>query len=167
MSSSQEASSHKFYVYQHIHPESKQVVYVGKGTAGRAWSCGFSSGAIHGRGNRTKEHQTWIHALLNSGYTPADFVVIVAQGLDGTSAREIETELTEECRVGGAPLFNIMCYGVEKNAVLSPEQRIQAVDLRTKGLSYAKIARQIGVSTMTVWRALHGKTKAYREAAHA
>ena len=58
------------------------MVYVGKGTAGRAWACGHSSGAKHGRGNRTKVHQDWIFDLLQRGYTPDDFVEIALRRND-------------------------------------------------------------------------------------
>jgi predicted transcriptional regulator len=34
-----------------------------------------------------------------------------------------------------------------------------AAQLRVEGSSYEKIANQLGVSTMAVWRALNGRTK--------
>lgn len=152
----------RYYVYLHKHPETQAVVYVGKGTAGRAWSCSTSPNSKRGRGNRTSEHQSWIDTLLNSGYTPADFVEILAKGLSDEEARHLEQETTEEQRVTGSPLFNVMCYGVIKNAVLSNEQVRLAEDFRNQqNLSYVKIASKLGTNTMTIWRALNNKTKAY------
>lgn len=151
----------KFYVYIHFHPESKEVVYVGKGTAGRAWQCGYSTAkAPDGlRGNRTKEHQQWIEKLLFVGYTPSDYVQIIAQGLDKKSAYRFEAELTEQHKIAGAKLFNRSCYGRTDILVLTPNTLKTAAQLRVDGLSYAKIAKQLEVSTMAVWRALNGKTK--------
>ena len=67
------------YVYLHKHPETQQIVYVGKGTAGRAWSCNTSLKDLRARQN----------------------------------------------------------------------------------LSYVKTASKLGTNTMTIWRALNNKTKAY------
>jgi hypothetical protein len=157
-------SGNRFYVYLHIHPETKEVVYVGKGTGGRAWAIGSSS-SPSGRGNRTKEHQTWIQGLLNAGYTPADYVVIAAQSLDNRSARKIEAELTEENKNSGAKLFNIQCYGVPQHTVLSPQQIDSVFAMRAQGLTYSTIAERMNTATMTTWRALNGKTKSYGKAA--
>jgi hypothetical protein len=157
-----EIPSSKFYVYLHRHPETQQVVYVGKGTAGRAWACGTSTNAKHGRGTRTPQHQEWIDSLLDQGYTPADFVKIVKQGLDSKTALTLELELTEQYK-NSSTLFNVMCYGTA-NSVLTPEQLKKANGLREEfATSYSKIAQQIGATPMTVWRALNKKTKSYSE----
>jgi hypothetical protein len=150
-------SKNRYYVYTHSHPETKEVVYIGKGTAHRAWLCDQS---------RTAEHKQWISKLVQQGYTPADFVNIVAQGLDNRSALDIEKETTEEYRISGAKLFNLLCYGTFKNTALSPKQLTDAADLREQGISYSKIAAAVDATTMTVWRALNNKTKAYRSAAN-
>lgn len=150
----------KYYVYLHVHPETKVVVYVGKGTAGRAWACGHSSGAKNGRGNRTKEHQGWIFDLLKKGYTPDDFVEIIAKNLTNREAVQFENEATEYYK-SLSPLFNMMCYGHPTLAALSPEQMREAQELRSQGLSYSLIAESIKGSTQTVWRFLTNKTKCY------
>jgi hypothetical protein len=150
-------------VYLHRHPVTGEVVYIGKGTAGRAWACGTSTNAKHGRGTRTPQHQKWIESLLDQGYTPADFVVIVERGLDSKTALVLELELTEQYKITNT-LFNVMCYGTTKLAVLTPEQLKKANGLREEfATSYSKIAQQVGATTMTVWRALNNKTKSYSE----
>lgn len=146
----------RYYVYTHFHPQTKEVVYVGKGTAHRAWLCEQS---------RTTEHKQWIADLTQQGFTPGDFARIEAQGLDNKSALEIERELTEEYKNSGAKLFNLHCYGRKDIAVLTPEQILMAGTLRSEGVSYSKIALQLGFSTMTIWRALNGKTKSYQRGA--
>ncbi len=153
----------KFYVYLHFHPETKQIVYVGKGTAGRAWQCGTSLNARHGRGNRTEKHQQWIVALLEEGYTPADFVQIVEQGLSPEAALQLEADLTEQHKAEG--LFNRDCYGRKSITVLAPEQILLAGSLRSEGYSYSRIALRLEKTTMTIWRALNGRTKSYQQGA--
>lgn len=161
-------ASNRYYVYTHFHPETKEVVYVGKGAGGRAWATGYSTAkASRGlRGNRTEEHQRWITELLEAGHTPGDYVQIVAQGLDNGSALDIEKETTEKYVSLCAKLFNLACYGTLKNTVLSPKQLAEASELRKQGVSYSKIAKTVTATTMTVWRALNNKTKAYKAAAN-
>ena len=150
----------KYYVYKHFHPISKETVYIGKGTAGRAWACGYSDAkASEGRrGNRTKTHQKWIADLLELGYTPADFVEIVQSGLSNSEALLLERALIDKAGYEG--LFN-KPYGKLK---ISKEALAKGRNLLASGFSYKQAAQEIGVSTMCLWRADNNKTKGLKYA---
>ena len=148
----------KFYVYLHVDPDSGKVVYVGKGTAGRAWSCGSSTAVPGKRGNRTKEHNAWISQLLARGYTPADFVRIKWQALDEPTARRIEAELLE--KHSSEALFNRR-YGLA-NLKITPEKVRAGREAREQGATWEEAANLVGVSKMTLWRALTNRTKALK-----
>jgi len=142
----------KYYVYEHFHPVTGEVVYIGKGTAGRAWSCGSSTAKPGLRGNRTAEHNGWITALLNQGFTPADFVRIIQQGLTNNEALKLEKELLDDSKYVG--LFNRLCP-----TKLTQEQVRDGRYMLEHGIPYSQAANKLGVSTMTLWRAMNGKTK--------
>src|ERR1700683_3381956 len=60
------------YVYLHFHPQRPdEIVYVGRGSGGRAWS---SDG-------RSTAHQLWMMEWQGLGYSPDQFVRIAARGL--------------------------------------------------------------------------------------
>ena len=148
------------YVYHHRDPETAAIKYVGAGTAGRAWACGWSSKGGPRRGNRTELHQLWLNSLFERGYTMGDIVVIVVQGLHSSEALAIERE--EILRYPVNQLFNIQ---TRKDCLVMKDSQLQlAIAMRADNKSYAKIARAIGVSTMTAHRALNDKTKGYLNA---
>lgn len=148
----------KYYVYLHVDPDSGKVVYVGKGTAGRAWSCGSSTAVPGKRGNRTKEHNEWISQLLARGFTPADFVKIHRQALSEREARHIEATLLEN--YSAHALFNRPC-GLA-NLKITPEKARAGSEALAKGATWEEAATLVGVSKQTLWRALTNRTKALK-----
>jgi hypothetical protein len=86
-----------YYLYEHCHPETGEIVYVGIGTGSRAWNSGTSSGSY-----REQEHADWIEQLYLQGYTMADIVKISCSLLDKKDALELEDKLIKEQR----PKFN-------------------------------------------------------------
>lgn len=137
----------KYYWYQHVDPDSQEVVYVGYGSGGRAWQCGSSHSPL-----RSKEHCKWADELLERGITPDEWVVIGDRGISKDEAKEIELQLIHELK----PKFNmsIRYPGLKFTAELYDI----AVDLRNKGCSYKAIADEIGLSVMAVHRGLTGKS---------
>lgn len=146
------------YVYLHRDPITNEVRYVGAGSKGRAWACGWSSKGGSRRGNRTKEHQAWLNFLFDAGYTMGDIVKILAQGLSTNDAHAIENE--EILRYDATLLFNIQT--IPSLLVLDNDKLFLTRKLREYGKSYAEIANEVGVSTMTVYRALNNQTKGYQ-----
>lgn len=138
------------YVYEHFDPRTGEVRYVGKGTGGRAWSVARS-------GSRSLAHFEWLTEIQEHGFTPDQFVRVIARGLSNKEA--LRLELLTIKAYGYDRLFNsTMSHGLMLNA----EQLQRAELLRREGLSHAVIAERIGTSTMTVYRALTGQTKGYR-----
>ena len=136
-----------YYVYFHIDPESSEVVYVGKGSRGRAWHCAESN-------SRGEDHALWMNGLIQEGFTPDAWVKIVESSLEEAEAFQLEKEEVDTRR----PKFNSKKDGACKLTSFDLEE---IKFWRDRGLSYEKIADKIGSSTMTVFRAYNGKTKNY------
>lgn len=85
------------YVYIHFHPEREtEVVYVGKGTRGRAWD----------DARRCPDHRRWLRDWQNLGYAPDQFVKLVKRNLTSREAETEERKLIASYRNQGALLFN-------------------------------------------------------------
>lgn len=137
------------YVYLHRDPETHEVRYVGAGSGGRAWTCDS---------HRSPEHRRWLTLQFNFGYTMGDIVEVVAQGLCTSDARAMEIELVQE--QDPAHLFNIQT--IPSLLALSEDNFRLAQKFHAEGVSYAKIGVTLGVSTMTVYRALNNQTRGYQ-----
>lgn len=137
----------KYYWYKHVDPDTKEVVYVGHGSGGRAWQCGSSHSPL-----RSKEHCKWADDLLARGVTPDEWVEVGDRGISKEEAREVEQMLIHELK----PKFNksIRYAGLKFTLELYDE----AVRLRSEGLSYKKIGEALGLSTMVIHRGLSGKS---------
>jgi DNA-directed RNA polymerase specialized sigma24 family protein len=114
---------------------------------------GTSVKSVAKYGHRKVEHQEWLERMTEKGYTASDWVVIIAQGLTKTSAAKLEQSYIREER----PLFNSPIG--KKLLALSEADVKEAECLRVRGLSYKRIAEQLGCATMTVWRTLTGVNK--------
>jgi hypothetical protein len=90
----------KHYVYIHVHPQHpddvNHVVYVGVGTDSRAWS----------RRERVKDHSHWMRDWQDLGYTPDQYVRVVARKLTKKQALEFEAKLIQWHLKKGCTLFN-------------------------------------------------------------
>jgi DNA-binding NarL/FixJ family response regulator len=139
--------SNSYYVYLHQDPISKRVLYVGHGKGVRAWSCGSTS--------RSEEHVKHLSDMMEQGFIPSDWVVILHRGLSKKQAAYVERGTIKEY---GNPQFN-KNFG-EKVLVWTKETFATAKGLREDGLSYEKIAKKLGISAMTVHRAINNNTPA-------
>ena len=141
-----------YYVYFHTDPDTQEVMYIGFGTGERAWI-----GRCNNRNN--SEHVEWLASQQAKLRTPDEYVSIEFKSFDKNEALAKERELIEDL----APKFNYTGKW-EWCMVLNEEQLKSARYLRDEtGLSYKAIATEIGVSTMTIYRALNGQTKGYNE----
>ena len=136
------------YVYIHRDPETHEVRYVGAGSGGRAWTCDS---------HRSSEHRNWLTFQFNAGHTMADITSIIAQKLHYTEALAIERE--EISQYDPTRLFNVLTK--PSLLVMQDAQLLEVKTLRLQGKAYAVIAAMIGVSTMTVYRALNNQTRGY------
>jgi len=92
----------RYYVYEHYDPDTDEIVYVGMGSLGRAWSFA-DTGTAARRGNRPPEHATWAYALCDRGISPEDFVRVTDSGLSREDALALERDRILEL---GYPKFN-------------------------------------------------------------
>jgi hypothetical protein len=137
-----------YYVYIHVDPRDDQLLYIGHGCRSRAW--------IHGSGGtqlRSSEHLGHLESMTNDGFIASDWVEIIYQGLDKSSACKIEQRLIRELK----PRYN-KPQGLQN---LKVDQGLfdRFLSLREEGLSYKEIGEVTGVSTMTVYRAVNNQTK--------
>lgn len=149
----------RFYVYLHADPETKELLYVGKGSGQRAWMCTGGYAEAH-YGNRSREHFLRLSQLMDKGYLPCDWVVVLAKGLTSEEALKMEQEFIRTRK----PMFN-KAIG-KKLCKLDVGQLSIMKDLRAQGLSYLSIAKEFRVSTITVYRAINGQTKNLMEVSH-
>lgn len=136
-----------YYVYHHEHPDTGEVVYVGKGSRGRAWHCAESN-------SRGASHAVWMNGLIADGFTPDAWVVLLETGLTEADAYAKEALLIDN----HLPIFNSKHDAACK---LTQDNLSQIKLLRENGNTYKGIGEIVGFSTMTIYRALNGKTKNY------
>lgn len=134
----------EYYVYEHVCPKTGEVLYVGHGKRVRAW--------LHYVPFRSEEHAAFLETLIQDGYTPADFVQIVNQGLFKHEASSIEKQLIQEYNY---PKFNKL-MGI-KHVRMNKQELTRACELRSENTSYANIGKELNIPTMTVFRALNNE----------
>lgn len=136
-----------YYVYYHYDDVSDEIVYVGHGYKSRAW--------IHSNGtsNRSPDHSDWMELQDQRGRLPCDYVEVYARGMTKSQACDLEQRFIRQF----SPKFN-KPQGISL-LKMAPDDLITARALRQDGLSYSDIAKELNVSTMTVYRALTGRTK--------
>lgn len=138
-----------YYVYWHVDPLTKEKVYVGAGSKGRAWNMGYTRNT----NLRSANHLQWFEVLERQGFTLWDIVVKEAAGLSRAAAFGLENKLIWQHR----PKFN--CTKGHGLLRLSSELLDRSKLLRLEGKTYKEIAEEVGLSTMTVFRGLNGQTK--------
>lgn len=123
-----------YYVYQHIRPDTGEIVYIGSGTYDRAW---MSRG-----GNRSKEHFEFIREMSDNGYTLNEIVEIRRQRLSKKEALSIERELIDKYR----PMYNKLSNKShwQKNRKFEVETCMLAKALHKMGYGYQRIAFLLG-----------------------
>ena len=137
----------QFYVYLHVDPSTNEVVYVGKGTNGRAWD-------VTRCRTENSEHQDWMLELCSIGHTPDEWVVILEKGLSEVAAFKLEKEYFH---THGRPRFNRT--GGEKNhqSKLTDQQARDAYLLCHMGMRQKDVAEEFGVSRTAISMITTGK----------
>ena len=123
-----------YYVYEHRHPKTLEIVYIGVGKLDRAWTCRG--------GNRSKEHFEFIYVMQMDGYTLQDIVSIREQGLPKQEAFERERNLIDELRPKYNKLSNKDHW--QGNRKFEVETCIFAKNLHDMGYGYQRIAFLLG-----------------------
>ena len=141
------------YVYTHVDPDTDEIVYVGKGSRGRAWAFSSVAEPKGGRyGSRSREHTDWYHEKETQGLHPGDLVRIVKVFSTSKEALTYEKELIDRYD----PVFN----GVTGNPTICTKEQATAIaQFREDGMSYADIGNVFGRATMTIHRWHNGQVK--------
>lgn len=146
-----------YYVYLHICPKTKEVVYVGKGCGGRAWDVSRNR-ALH------KEHVNWLSSLQEEGYIASDWVTIIEKTLTEKAAFSKEKEYLH---TKGTLRFNRQSGERNHKAKLTDEQVIEIYKkTKLKNKTHIQLAKEYKVSRATIsmiaskkqWRATLAKT---------
>lgn len=139
------------YLYYHVDPDTREVLYVGTGSKERAWLS-----RQHNRNNPA--HFSWLAELEKQGFTPDAWVEIYFSSFDREEVLALERQRISEIK----PMFN---YTEKWTWCLSltDAQVEKAKELRSTGYTYKAIAKEIDSSTMTVYRLLTGQTKGYEK----
>lgn len=138
------------YVYYHVDPETLDIAYIGSGQKERAW--------ISRKNNRHPEHFEWLQSLENKGFIPSDWVVILDRFPTKEAAKLEEQTLIAQYkpkynRMGVAPHLWCMTFTTDEIEMIKA--------LRSDGMSYSKIAEEVGRSVTGVWRVCNDKSKGY------
>jgi len=137
-----------YYVYKHVDPRTDELLYIGHGCRGRAWVHGSDKSVL-----RSQEHLAHLESMTQEGFVAGEWVFVLNSGLTKSDACVIEQDLIRKMK----PLYN---KPQGKSALkITPEQYQLAQEMREDGKFYHQIADEIGVSTMTVYRALNNQTK--------
>lgn len=139
----------RYYVYWHTDPNTLEVVYVGHGCGHRAW--------VNDPPFRDELHSEYLNNLQEKGYTPDQWVKIAQRGLNKEQAcfyerSDIKAFKPRFNKIQGAKLLKV-----------TPEILKEAFDLREQGWSYQRIADNFDLATMTIHRAMSGKSPALEE----
>jgi len=146
--SNQLPTDYIYYVYKHVDPRTDELIYVGHGCRGRAWIHGSKKTCL-----RSQDHLNHLESMTTDGFIARDWVEVVSQGLPKSDAAKLEQGLIRDLN----PTYN---KPQGKHLLkLSPEQYGVCQRLREEGFFYHQIADEVGVSTMTVYRALNNQTK--------
>lgn len=137
-----------FYVYLHTDPDTKEVVYVGKGRNGRAWDVTRSRNQHH-------KHQAWMKELCNKGYLPCDWVTILHRSLTEEQAFAMEKDYLH---TNGVLKFCRQSGERQHQAKLTDAQAVEAYILvKQKGWSHKAVAEKYGVSRSAISMLVTGK----------
>ena len=134
-----------YYVYEHVDPDTGEIVYIGHGKFERAWRCSTTNNPTH-YGHRSVAHAEWLFEMAMHGFTPDSWVNIIQSGLTKKEAARIELSMIHSER----PKFN---RSIRRDKKLDGSR---AQEYRDAGMYYSEIANKLDVSAMTVWRYLNG-----------
>jgi len=128
-----------YYLYQHVDPDSGEIVYIGMGTGSRAWATGTSSGS-----HRSPAHSMWISNLYEQGFTMGDIAKVTHTLLTKDHALDLELNLIKEVkpiynRLGNPDKFYCKSF--------TPDQAILANELFEGGKRYYEIPDILNINS--------------------
>ena len=145
------------YVYAHIDPVTKELLYIGMGKGSRAYATKTSKIDTVRYSHRSPEHAEHLEELLKCGYLPHEWITFLHRGLDKKSALSIERELIAKDK----PIYN-RSQGI-KLLKFEYEDVLKMKSLRDSGMYYRLIAEEMGCSTMVAHRIVNDLSPRYKE----
>lgn len=127
-------------MYEHIDPETKEIVYIGKGSGGRAWD------VTRARNNR-RDHQEWMLKKMEQGYIPCDWVKIISKNLSNKQALEVELN---RLHTFGLTRFNLQTGEKNHQSKLSNKQAIE-IYRRVQIEKPVDLAKEYNVSKAAIY----------------
>ena len=85
-----------FYVYMHVDPDSKEVLYIGMGQGSRAYATKTVKINTTRYGHRSPEHAKHLDDLLDKGYLPHEWITFIKRGLHKQDALLLEKDSIEK-----------------------------------------------------------------------
>lgn len=128
-----------YYIYAHIDPFTKEVIYIGRGTYERAWTYKWNA-------SRDKEHRLYLEDLTKRGFIATEWVKILLRQLTRAEAVKAERIFITEY---------LPKYNKDKGAGSRTDKRLihWSRALRKQGLSYTEIMKRMKLkSPMSAWR---------------
>lgn len=146
----------KSYTYAHILPETGEILYIGSGQQSRAWCLS----------KRPEPHALILENLQRMGYSPADYVVVLAQGLSEADARRREFTLIRTVRPPlnrqGISAANAGRGQANHNAVLDPKRVRSIREQHAAGdVSIRALGRIYGIAYSTARKVVTGRAWAH------
>lgn len=131
-----------FYVYIHFDPQTKEIVYVGKGKYGRAWD-------VTRARKESPEHQEWMMLQSELGYLPTDWVQIEGRNLTESEAFQLEKKTLHR---NGVTRFNRQSGEKQHQAKLTDKQAIEIYHRVWKNKEKIRtLAKEFGVSPACIY----------------
>lgn len=127
------------------------IIYIGSGCNERAWSLG----------KRAAPHKKILNNIMAGGFSPADYVVILACGLTVAAARSAEATLIRAIQ----PMLNQQGVsaanagrGIDNKLARMTDEIVRELRARHAqgGVSIRSLARSVGISYGAVHRAITG-----------
>ncbi len=140
----------KHYVYRHVCPVTYETIYIGHGCGARAW--------MYDVPFRAADHAEYLNEMVGLGFLPSDWVEILARGLGKNAAYLLEQNYIEQQK----PRFN-KTAGPALLKVTHEMLKLAQTLREQHNMSYENIAKALNVSTMTIHRAINGKTKSLED----
>ncbi len=145
-----------YYVYIHVDPATKEVLYVGKGTRHRAWVYQESKWTKNEK-YRSQPHLRRLCKLVRDGFLPGDWVKIVERSLTNRQALDREKEYIKKL----SPTYNAKFGTGYTKLTLAKLKR--GISLYKKGIQTAEIARRLGVTHTIIYNSIVNPSPRYLE----
>lgn len=149
-------NKNEHYVYMHIHPLTKEIFYIGRGTPWRAYIMDSQETSSKRKVRlRSKDHNDYLWSLIHEhGYVPHHWVQFQGYELDFKQSVKLENLLIKKHK----PRFNKEYHNP---AIFDDDQIVEINNLYQFHQDYNKIADIMKCSRSTIYRIINKKRSTY------